>query len=173
MTPTRGSLTINVAQIWGREAGVLRPPHPPAFQGDSAPRTPQKALRTLGCSGWSLSRDRATCPGAAALPGAELLPVFWAGEEATCPGQLRCLGRTAFQKFDFLKKPLVWGSFAARGRPFYRNWIFWGRSRLSGAASLPAADFVQNSMFWEEATCLGQLRCLGQNFIPESRPFFL
>ena len=60
---------------FGSDAGVGRrggcaTPHPPAFPGCSAPRTPQKALRALGCSGCSLSRDR-----------------------ATCPGQLRCLGQ--------------------------------------------------------------------------------
>ena len=40
----------------------------------------------------------------------------------------------------FLKKPLVPGSFAAWGRTFSRK-----------------------STFFEEATCPGQLRCLGQN----------
>ena len=47
----------------------------PCFPGGPAPRTPEKALRALGCSGCSLSRDR-----------------------ADCPVQLRCLGQNLFSK---------------------------------------------------------------------------
>ena len=63
--------------IFGSDLGYgrLRPPAPPRFLGGSAPRTAQKALRALGCSGWSLFRDR-----------------------ATCPGQLRCLGQNIFSE---------------------------------------------------------------------------
>ena len=51
------------------------------------------------------------------------------------------------QKSDFsLNKPLVPGSFAA-----------WGRT------------FSQKSHFFEQATCLGQLRCLGHNFSSKIR----
>ena len=73
-----------------REAGGLRPPpHPPAFRE-------AEAIRALGCKGWSLFRDR-----------------------ATCPGQLRCQGQNLFSTFRlFLNKPLVRGSFAAWGRTF-------------------------------------------------------
>ena len=75
--PQRGSLTLNLAQIWWAGGG-----------GAAPPRTPlQKAIRALGCSGWSLFRDRAACPGATALLGAELFPeVSLLMEEATCPG---------------------------------------------------------------------------------------
>ena len=60
---------------------MLRPPAPPCILGGSAPRTPHKALRALGCNGWSLSLDR-----------------------ATCPGQLRCLVQNVFQKIMFISK---------------------------------------------------------------------
>ena len=46
----------------------------------------------------------------------------------------------------FYKNPLVPGSFAA-----------WGRT------------FARKSIFFEEATCPGQLRCLGQNFFSTKR----
>ena len=132
----------------GRRGGCA-PPHPPAFRGSPPPGPPKKALRALGCSDWSLSRDRATCPGhlrclgqifsqksyffgrthlsrAASLPGVELFlksPTFF--EEATCPGQLRCLGQNCFSKIIlFWKKPLVPGSFAAWGRTFSRKSTF-------------------------------------------------
>ena len=37
---------------------------------------------------------------------------------------------------------------------------------MSQAASLPGAElFLRNRFFVEQATCLGQLRCLGQNFL--------
>ena len=55
-------------------------------------------------------------------------------------------------------------------RPSERPWLqrlvaFSRPSRLSGAAALPGADcFSQKSILFEEATCPGQLRCLGQNF---------
>ena len=55
---------------------------------------------------------------------------------ASLPGADFCFSKTCF-----LNKPLVPGSFAAWGRTFLRNRI---------------------SVF-EQATCPGQLRCLGQN----------
>ena len=40
------------------------------------------------------------------------------------------------------------------------------------AASLPGAElFSQTSVFFEQATCPGQLRCLGQNFFSQTRTF--
>ena len=39
---------------------------------------------------------------------------------------------------------------------------------MSGAAALPGAEtFLRNLSFLEEVTCLGQLRCLEQNFFSE------
>ena len=89
--------------------GAARPPHPPASWGAAPPQTaciskglrtpdpPEKALRALGCSGWSLSLDR-----------------------ASCLGQLRCQGQNLFQKINFfLKKQRVRGSFAAWGRVLF------------------------------------------------------
>ena len=70
----------------GRRGGCV-PPHPHAFPGGLASRTPQKALRAFGRSGCSLSRDRTTCPGQNFFPRN---PTF--SQQATCPGQLRCLG---------------------------------------------------------------------------------
>ena len=48
---------------------------------------------------------------------------------------------------------------------FLNNPTFFGRNHLSRAASLPGAEpFSRKSTSFEEATCPGQLRCLGQNF---------
>ena len=42
------------------------------------------------------------------------------------------------------------------------------------AASLPGAElFLRNRTFFKQATCPGQLRCLGQNFSSETEHFFL
>ena len=83
---------------------------------------------------------------AASLPGAELFLkkcFFWGGQ-ATCPG-FAAWGRTFlfYQNMIcfFLNKPLVPSNFAA-----------WGRTVSS------------RKHFFEQATCPGQLRCLGQNF---------
>ena len=63
-----------------------------------------------------------------------------------------------------MKKPRVPGSFAAWGKTSRKSTIFL-RSHLSRAASLPGAElFPEDRLFFEEATCPGQLRCLGQNF---------
>ena len=70
--------------------------------------------------------------------------------EPLVKGSFAALGRTLFQKSDyFLNKPLVLGSFAAWGRTFH-----------------------QKSNFFSQATCPGQLRCLGQNCLSESIVFF-
>ena len=110
------SLTINLAQIRVAGGGGAAPPHTPCIPGGSAPWTPQKALRALGCRGWSLSHDRATCPGQLRCLGQNFCQkIIFFVEEATCPGQLRCLGQNFCQKSIFLEKPLVPGSFAAWG----------------------------------------------------------
>ena len=89
--PQRGSLTINCgSHLGGGRRVATPPPHPPAPD--------PKALCALCCNGWSLFRDR-----------------------ATCPGQLRC-PRLNF--FCFLKKPLIRGSCAAWGRTFSLNQFF-------------------------------------------------
>ena len=56
-------------EFGGGRRGRCAPPGPPCIPGGSAPQTPQKALHVLGCSGWSLFRDRATCPGQLRCPG--------------------------------------------------------------------------------------------------------
>ena len=80
------SLTRNLAHNRGAGGGGAAPPRTPLlFRG---------ALRALGCSGWSLFRDRATCPGQLRCLGQNCLQksdLFL--EQATCPGQLRCLGQ--------------------------------------------------------------------------------
>ena len=119
MTPTRGSLTINVAQIWGAGGGRAAPPRTPLLSGGLRPLDPPKgAPRPLLQRLFAFSRP-SHLSGAATLPGAERFP-----------------RNLTF----FLNKPLVPGSFAA-----------WGRT------------FSQNMTFFEQATCPGQLRCLGQN----------
>ena len=101
-------------------------------------------LRALGCSGWSLSLDRATCPGQLRCLGQNVLQKIDLLEETfTCPGQLRCLGQIFSESRHFLKKSPVWVSCAA--------WDI----------------FLQKTFVFEEVTCLGQLRCLGQNLFQE------
>ena len=113
------SLTINLAQNrgGGRQGGCA-PPHPPAFRGAPPPGPLKKALHALGCSGCSLSRDR-----------------------ATCPGQLRCPEQNFFSNSDsFLNEPLVPGSFSAWGRTFPQRVICLRTSHLPRATSLPGAE---------------------------------
>ena len=73
---------------------------------------------------------------AASLPGAELVLKKYL-KKPFVPGSFAAWGR--LKKLLFLNKPLVLGSFAA-----------WGRT------SSP------KNYFFEQATCPGQLRCLGQ-----------
>ena len=48
---------------------------------------------------------------------------------------------------------------------FLKKLTFLCRNHLSVAAALPGAElFLSNQPFLEEATCPGQLRCLGQMF---------
>ena len=57
--------------------------------------------------------------------------------------------------------------------PWLQRLVAFSRpSHLSGAAALPGADFFRESRrFFEEATCPGQLRCLGQNCLEKSDVF--
>ena len=109
-----------LGQIWGREVGGLRPPRTPLL----SPRTSQKAFRALGCSGWSLLRDRATCPGQLRFQGQIFLrnPHFF--EETTCPGQLRCQGQNFLQKSDFCVEATCPGQLRCLGQIFSRNPTF-------------------------------------------------
>ena len=66
-----------------------------------------------------------------------------------------------------MKKPVVE---AARGRTCSRKSFFF-RGHLSRAASLPGAELLAEIDFFEEATCPGQLRCLGQNLFSKNRLF--
>ena len=153
-----------------REAAPPRTPlRPPCFPGGSAPRTPQKALRALGCSGWSLSRDRATCPG---LPGAERFlrnRTFF--KQATCPGQLRCLGQNFFlRNRTFLNKPLVPGSFAAWGRTFLRNRTFFvNKPLVPGSFAAWGRTFSQKSDFlFNKALVPGSFAAWGTTFFSKN-----
>ena len=83
-------------------------------------------------------------------------------------------GRAFSRKSDFfLNKPLLPGSFADWGRTFSRQFSVLRRNHLSRAASLPGAELVlENLTFFEQATCPGQLRCLGQIFFRKIMTFF-
>ena len=184
-----GSLTINFAQIWEGGRRGLRPAAPSCFPGGSAPRPPKKALRALGCSGCSLSRDRPTCPGQLRCLGQNFFSeIRLFIEQATCPGQLRCLAQNCFQKFIFFgrsnlsgaaslpgaelfteiqflfwKKPLVRGNFAAWGRTFFLKMCFFlEQATCPGQLRCLRQNVSQNITFFEQTTCPGQLRCLGQ-----------
>ena len=113
---------------------------------------------------------------AASLPGAELVlkHLTFFSEQTTCPGQLRCLGQNFSQQiYFFMNKPLVPGSFAAWGRTCSQKSNCFLTSHLSRAASLPGAElFLRNRTFFKQATCPGQLRCLGQNCFSEIGHFF-
>ena len=97
----------------------------------------QLHFRALGCSGCALSLGRATCPGAAALPGAELFsefPLFL--EEATCLGQLRCLGQNFFSEICLLFEDVTClGQLRCLGRTFSQKSVSLGH--LPGAATQP------------------------------------
>ena len=96
----------------GGRRGGCAPPHPPAFPGGFAPWTPQKALRALGCSGCSLSRDRTTCPGQNFSNFSGDIRLFL--KKPLVRGSFAAWGRTFLPKLDFFcNKPLVPGSFAA------------------------------------------------------------
>ena len=73
----------------------------------------------------------------------------------------------------FLKKPLVPGSFAAWGRTFSQKTCFFEEATCPGQLRcLGQNSFSEIGLFFEEATCPGQLRCLGQNFFSEIGLFF-
>ena len=74
----------------------------------------------------------------------------------------------------FLNKPLVPGSFAAWGRTFLRNRTFFlNKPLVPGSFAAWGRTFSQKSDVFEQATCPGQLRCLGQNFFSEKSDLFL
>ena len=86
---------------------------------------------------------------AASLPGAELCfskYVFFFFSTNHLPRAASLPGAELFQKID----------------------LFFIRSHLFRAASLPGAELFPDNRFLEEATCPGQLRCLGENSFPEN-----
>ena len=114
---------------------------------------------------------------AASLPGAELfLKNDFFLNKPLVRGSCAAWGRTCSQKMlFFLNKPLVLGSFAARSRTFSLKQlcVFFVANHLSRAASLPGAELFQKQTIFsfEEATCPGQLRCLGQNCLSKNELF--
>ena len=65
----------------------------------------------------------------------------------------------------FLTKPLSEAAALPGAELFKKSDYFIRRSHLSRAAALPGADISPEiRLSLEETTCLGQLRCLGQNF---------
>ena len=60
------------------------------------------------------------------------------------------------------------GAVALPGADFLSEICLFMKNPLVKAAALPGAElFLRNLSFLEEATCPGQLRCLGQNFFSE------
>ena len=56
-----------------------------------------------------------------------------------------------------------------QGRTFSQKSNFYSTNHLSWAASLPGAELPSKFDFvFEQATCPGQLRCLGQNFFSKT-----
>ena len=105
----------------------------------------------------------AACPGQLRCKGQDFFSNITSFEEATRPGQLRS------QKIVFLNKPLVRGSCAAWGKLFLRNQYFSEDATCLGQLRcLGQNSFSEISLSFEEPTCPGQLRCLGQNFSQKS-----
>ena len=111
-----------------------------------------------------------SCPGQNFFP--EIRPFF---EQTTCHGQLRCLGQNFFSKIIFFETSHFPGSFGAWGSFF----LFLSKIRLPlikplvwGSCVAGGRTFSQISDFFEQTTCLGQLRCLGQNFFLRIILFF-
>ena len=77
------------------------------------------------------------------------------------------------QKLFFLKNSLVRGSCAAWGRTFAQKSLFFeeatclGQLRCLGQVFFSVLFLLSEISFFEEPTCLGQLRCLGNNFVSE------
>ena len=85
--------------------------------------------------------------------------------ETTCPGQLRCLGQYFFSKTDlFVTNHLSWAPALPGAELLLKKTCFFGRSQLvPGSFAAWGRTFPRKSIFsFEEATCPGQLRCLGQ-----------
>ena len=138
-----------------RDVGGLRPPRTPMLsRGLRPPDPPKRRSAPLAAAVVRFLAAEPLVWGSCAAWGRTFSQKSdFSFEEATCPGQLRCLGQNIFSKnivfFDKPLKPLVWGSFAA-----------W-------------ASFLRNKKihFFEQATCLGQLRCLGQNVLSQTQTF--
>ena len=122
----------------GRRGGCA-PPHPPAFAGGSAPRTPKRRSAPLAAA---VVRFLATDP---LVRGRTFSP----------------------ENRFFLKKPLVWGSFAAWGRTVLRKSCFLSTSHLSWAASLPGTElFLQKTdFFFNKPLVRGNFASWGRTFL--------
>ena len=108
--------------------------------------------------------EQATCPGQLRCLGHKFFSKKFFFEQATCHGQLGCLGQNLFSTNVFsLNRPLVPGSSAAWGRTFSQNQTFLlNKPLVPGSFAAWGGTFAQ-FFFCEQATCPGQLRCLGQN----------
>ena len=74
----------------------------------------------------------------------------------------------------FYKKPLVLGSFVAWRRTFSRKSIFLQEATCPGQLRCLGRNFFSEiRRVFEEATCPGQLRCLGAEFFSEKSDVFL
>ena len=112
---------------------------------------------------------------AAALPGAYfLLKNHWFFKHATCRGSCAAWGRTFSQQSDvfFLNKALAQGSCAAWGRTVSQKPDFFEEATCPGQLRCLGQNLFQKSdIFFEQATCPGQLRCLGQRFFLKKHTF--
>ena len=71
-------------------------------------------------------------------------------------------------------KPLVPGSFAARGRTFGRKSFFVEEASCPGQLRCLGQDFFSKyDIVFEQTTCPRQLRCLGQNCFQKIDFFFI
>ena len=126
-----------VSDFGAGEAGGLRPPpHPPACRGAPPPGPPKRRSAPLAAA---VVRFLATVP--------------------------LVRGRAFSKKSDFYSTSHLSGAASLPGAElFFRNRTFFA-SHLSRAASLPGAELFSQTMTYvfEQATCPGQLRCLGQN----------
>ena len=105
---------------------------------------------------------------AASLPGADIFlknPTFFVRSHLSRAASLP--GAELWADFC-LKKQLVLGNFAAWGS-FSRKSIFLNKPLVPGSFAAWGQIFSQNMLFFfEQATCPGQLRCLGQNLFLKS-----
>ena len=138
-----------MARIWGAGGGGAAPsrtpllPHPRLQRLVATARAVDREFNyNVGSDLGAGEAGGLRPPHPPAFRGAEALRAFVCSgcslshDRTTCPGQI------FFPEIRLLlNKPLVRGSFAA-----------WGKT------------FLQKSDFFKQATCPGQLRCLGQNF---------